>query len=338
MYILAEEFEVSPPRTHSILSDQITNVYQEHFKSLLAEAKEKAGPPAGPRLKIGGPKPPVMLNLAQQRGSPAPGVSVDNEALARQRQLVQAGANGRQTTQTLVNGAGRPSSQAPADATRPSSSARSGSPLGAVIKAEKTSTQSPAPASTLPVIQPLANGMMPPPAARPASGSPYPGQPPPNSFNYTAPVFLPPAQLRSYPKEAALLPTVTIATHPNLKVTTPFSMTITPHETLSHQSTTMTLPNSHYFLQISATISKQLSMGRPYKIFVSVNGTRLTQRDTQLHPESNKRTHVYEGSLAQGVNRVEVEVAAAKEKAGEQDEEVKGLDVEKVTVFANLTR
>lgn len=79
-------------------------------------------------------------------------------------------------------------------------------------------------------------------------------------------------------------------------------------------------------------------MGRPYKIFVSVNGTRLTQRDTQLHPESNKRTHVYEGSLAQGVNRVEVEVAAAKQKEDDKDGEVKGLDVEKVTVFANLMR
>ena len=73
-------------------------------------------------------------------------------------------------------------------------------------------------------------------------------------------------------------------------------------------------------------------MGRPYKIFVTVNGTRLTQRDTQFHTDSGKRTHVYEGSLAQGVNRIEVEVAAAKQ--GDE----KGLDVEKATVFANLMR
>ena len=79
-------------------------------------------------------------------------------------------------------------------------------------------------------------------------------------------------------------------------------------------------------------------MGRPYKIFVSVNGTRLTQRDTQLNAESSKRTHVYEGSLAQGVNRVEVEVAAAKDRKAEEEGEAKGLDVEKVTVFANLMR
>jgi hypothetical protein len=74
-------------------------------------------------------------------------------------------------------------------------------------------------------------------------------------------------------------------------------------------------------------------MGRAYKMFVTVNGTRLTQRDTQFHADTGKRTHMYEGSLASGVNRVEVEVAAAK-----ADGDAKGLDVEKVTVFANLTR
>ena len=44
---------------------------------------------------------------------------------------------------------------------------------------------------------------------------------------------------------------------------------------------------------------------------------------------------MYEGSLAQGVNRIEVEVAAAKVDGGVEG---KGLDVEKVTVFANLMR
>jgi hypothetical protein len=163
------------------------------------------------------------------------------------------------------------------------------------------------------------------------SGSPYPTQQPVQTY-FTAPVVLPPTQLRNYPKEAALLPNVTITTHPHLKVYTPFRLSIDPHVTLSHQSTTTTLPSTHYFLQVSATISKQLNLARPYKMFVTVNGSRLTQRDTQLHNDSGKRTHVYEPSLMQGVNRIEVEVAAAK-----VDDE-KGLDVEKVTVFANLMR
>lgn len=73
-------------------------------------------------------------------------------------------------------------------------------------------------------------------------------------------------------------------------------------------------------------------MGRAYKVFVSVNGSRMTQRDTQYHTDDGTRTHIYEGSLASGVNRIEVEVVAAKPN------EEKGLDIEKVTVFANLTR
>ena len=67
-------------------------------------------------------------------------------------------------------------------------------------------------------------------------------------------------------------------------------------------------------------------------MFVTINGNRLTQRDTQFHADSGKRTHVYEPTLMTGVNRVEVEVAAAK--VGDE----KGLDVEKVTVFVNLMR
>jgi hypothetical protein len=151
---------------------------------------------------------------------------------------------------------------------------------------------------------------------------------------FTAPVVLPPTPIRTYPIESALLPNVTLTTHPHLKVSTPFHLSINPHATLSHQSTTTTLPSTHYYLQIGATISKQLSMARPYKMFVTINGNRLTQRDTQFHADSGKRTHVYEPTLMTGVNRVEVEVAAAK--VGDADG--KGLDVEKVTVFVNLGR
>lgn len=134
----------------------------------------------------------------------------------------------------------------------------------------------------------------------------------------------------------ALLPVVKLSTHPQLRnIPKPYSVEVPPHPTLSQQSTTITLPSTHYYLQIAPTISRDLSIGRAYKMFVSVNGVRLTQRDTQFHADTGKRTHMYEGSLAQGVNRIEIEVAAAK--IGENGDG-KGLDVEKVTVFANLTR
>jgi hypothetical protein len=156
---------------------------------------------------------------------------------------------------------------------------------------------------------------------------------PVTSFHFTAPSALPPTPIRTYPISKTLLPTVILSTHPQLRIPKPYSLAIPPHPSLSQQSRTITLPSTHYYLQIAPTISRELSMGRAYKMFVTVNGTRMTQRDTQFHADTGKRTHMYEGSLASGVNRIEVEVAAAK-----VDGDGKGLDVEKVTVFANLTR
>lgn len=283
----------------------------------------------------------MTLNLAsaQNTASPVPipvSVSVDSEALARQRQLVAAGVNGRQTEQRpspVPNGLARSTSQVPTMASlRPQSSSAQSPPD--TVKLEKAPSQSPAVTAALPAA--LTNGAMPPPSTiRPPSGSPYPtSQPLVSSYHYTSPALLPPTAVRTYPLDSALLPNVTIATHPHLKLSRPFSLDIPPHTTLSQQSRTITLPASHYFLQISPTISKSLSTGRQaYKIFVTVNGTRLTQRDTILSPKDpGLRMHVYEGSLAQGVNRVEVEVAAGRENGKE------GLDVEKVVVFANLMR
>jgi len=306
---------------------------------LVADARSKIEEPSGPRIKLGGPKPKVTLNLFQRRNSPTPDVTVDNAALLRQKQMVAAGVNGRQTSQQpqrpslAANGAIKSSSQVPTTEIKPQSVAQSGSPVDATVKSEKLPSQSPALNNVVPAAPPLTNGMMPPPAVRPPSGSPFPSQAPVSSYTFTAPSLLPPTALRPYPLEAALLPSVTVASHPQLKVSKPFSMAIPPHATLSLQSTTITLPSQHYFLQISPTISKQLSMGRPYKMFVTLNGTRLNQRDTQFHADTGKRTHVYEGSLAHGVNRVEVEVVAAK-----QEGDGKGLDVEKVTVYANLMK
>lgn len=248
-----------------------------------------------------------------------------------------------------MNGSKRSTSQAPKPEEARALSVAAAAPSPAEpVKVEKAVSQSPAvnpavpavptvPAASAAPAAPAAtpaattNGSMPPPTARPASSSPYPnGQAAASSNTFTAPALLPPTPVRAYPLTEALLPKVSIATHPHLSVPTPLHLVIPPHPTLAQQSRTMTIPPSHYFLQISPTISKTLSFGRPYKMFVSVNGARLTQRDTQQ--EGPLRTHVYESSLVQGVNRIEVEIAASKENGKE------GLDIEKVTVFANLLK
>ncbi|KAK3073870.1 hypothetical protein LTR53_004169 [Teratosphaeriaceae sp. CCFEE 6253] len=309
----------------------LANEFKDHLKSLLVEAREKVDEPAGPKIKLGGPKPKVTLNLSQHRNSPAPaGVHVDNEALARQKLAVAAGANGQHSKPPpMTNGLARSSSDL-----RPASSGLAGSPPSMSVKAERIPGQSPALSNAMPAAH--TNGMMPPPSMRPPSGSPHPSQPLVSSYTYTAPGLLPPIATRTYPLEQALLPTVGLATHPQLPIPKRFSIAIPPHPTLAQQSTTLTLPNSHYFLQICPTISRELSTGRPYKLFVTLNGVRLNQRDTKFFAETGRRTHVYEGSLMQGVNRVEVEVAAQRVGGGWKEGE--GLDVEKVTVYANLMR
>jgi hypothetical protein len=331
----------------------VTDFAQIHFKSLLEKAKSKVSGPEKPKIKIGAPKPPkVTLNLSANRPSPAPtpaAVSVDNDALKRQRQAVSAGVSA-QTTEPrqspAVEAPKRPTPQAPpaTEEPRPKSAVAAASPVEPV-KVEKAVSQSPAVNHAVPAvptaapsatIAPVAttsivNGSMPPPAVRPMSSSPYPtSQPLVSSYTFTAPAALPPTPLRSYPLADALIPKITIATHPNLNLPKPLKLVVPPHQTLTHQSRTVTLPPSHYFLQISPTISKGLSFGRPYKMFVTVNNIRLTQRDTLQ--DGFLRTHVYETSLVQGVNRIEIEVVASKEQAKE------GLDVEKVTVFANLLK
>ncbi|TKA78437.1 hypothetical protein B0A55_03048 [Friedmanniomyces simplex] len=315
-------------------SDMFTlaNEFKDHFKSLLVEAKEKVDEPAGPRIKPGGPKPKVTLNLSQHRNSPGPaGVHVDNEALARQKLMVAAGVNGNNARPSSIgNGVARTTEL------RPQSSGQAGSPPSAAVKSERYPGQSPVLHSTIPHSQ--TNGMMPPPSMRPPSGSPHPSQPLVSSYTYTAPGLLPPIATRAYPLEQALLPTVSLATHPQLPIPNRFNIAIPPHATLAQQSTTITLPNSHYFLQICTTISRELSTGRPYKLFVTLNGVRLNQRDTKFFAETGRRTHVYEGSLMQGVNRVEVEVAASKMGDEGGSGKGEGLDVEKVTVYANLMR
>ncbi|KAF2218059.1 hypothetical protein CERZMDRAFT_20712, partial [Cercospora zeae-maydis SCOH1-5] len=289
---------------------------EAHFKSRLAEAKELVKEPQSTRIKLGGPQPQtksgVTLNLSQHRPSPGPSISVDSDALARQRHMVQAGVNGSHDPRATsgVNGIGRPNSAGP---TRPPSSGQTGASPSQSVKNEKVPSQSPAPHAVAPAVQPITNGMMPPPMTRTASGTPFSAQPAPpvNSYSYTAPSLLPPTAVRQYPASEALLPLVTLHTHPHLKVPKPFSIAIPPHPSLSQQSTTITLPASHFFLQIQPTISRELAINRAYKIFVTMNGTRLTQRDTTYHQETGKRTHSYDGNLSHGVNRIEIEVVAA---------------------------
>lgn len=123
-------------------------------------------------------------------------------------------------------------------------------------------------------------------------------------------------------------------------------MTIPASEEYTHHSITLMLPVKLYHLQVSPNISAQLSSGRQYKLFVTVNGTRSApsvRPAASSPPTTNgdnivvapaggtEKKVVYDVPLVAGVNRLEVEIVAVTGRGGQ-------LEVEKMTVFVNLMR
>lgn len=321
-----------------------------------------------PKIKLNAPRPKPVLHLGGPKASPTPvassGVTVDNEALARQKRLVQAGVNGQQTPQPQRPSSNlapsRSGSQVPTLAVndKPPSRKATSSPVAAAepVKTEKSVAPSPGPSnvrppSAAPELKPTPAAMMPPPSTvRPPSGSPHPAQPMPVATAAAVPPpattshaslhpSVPPTFLdyfsRTKPVADALLPTLTIMTHPQLTILKPFRLDIPASPAYTQQSCTINLPSTHYYLQILPQVSPQLSSGRQYKLFVTVNGVRLMPSAARemvngdLNPTGRKQ--VYEAALNSGVNRIEVEVVAVSGRAGP-------LEVEKLSIFANLMR
>jgi hypothetical protein len=292
------------------------------------------------RIKLGAPKAKsgITLNLSQHRGSPVPMASVDNEGPSKQKpgalslldDKPHSATNGTSTTAAKAK-----SPEKQIDVHYPS----------AAVKHERTTTSSPAPtlASTAQVksanINPSTSDPDAPPShPRMTSASPLPSsQTPaaPSALQYATPLLLPPTAMRTYSVDAALLPVVTLSTLPGSN-SKPYSLPVYPHAFLATQNAAFTLPSAHSIVQILPTISRELSAGRTYKLFVSLNGVSLLQQNTQLNTESGRRTHTYDGRLVPGVNRIDVEIAATKSDKPESVN--KGLDVERLTAFVNLLR
>lgn len=354
--------------------------FEQHFKERLALAKEQVEGPQQPKITLKS-RPKPVLHLGS-KGSPAPaatsGVTIDTEALARQKQAVQTGLNGHANaaeqrpslphsrSESLIPGA------TPVKAPSPSL-------IPASVKAEKSGVPSPALAnarlpSTAPeAARPATATSMLPPAARIASGSPRPAAAAHAPFQTPQiPSFVPAPTTfldnftRKTPVADALLPNVSITSHPQLPLPKPFKLDVAPSSSYTHQSLTVSLAPSHYWVQIAPTVSQQLLLSKQYKLFVTVNGVRLmaTNRgyvNGEMNGSATTR-QVYDAQLLPGVNRIEVEIAAVNaaataaagaakivhgangvsggsetEKAAEKTTRVP-LETEKVTVFANLLR
>ncbi|KAF2650142.1 Bromodomain-containing protein [Lophiostoma macrostomum CBS 122681] len=208
--------------------------------------------------------------------------------------------------------------------------------------------------------------VMPPPptTSRPASGSPLPngtislqtGSYPPHSTpNYHVPTSTPHYDhIRQIPLRnisEALIPKIVLTSAPTLNGAKPFSITIPAHKQKTTQSATINLPPSHSSLQIVPHIPVAFS-SRGYRIFYQLNGKAYSESlRTPPSASMNGSTPTYEGGkkkgeplyeakLAAGVNRIEFEVVAERDRKGKPDSKdpKELIDVEKCTIFVNLLR
>jgi hypothetical protein len=151
----------------------------------------------------------------------------------------------------------------------------------------------------------------------------------------------------------ALIPKITLNTHPALNLPKPWSFNIFANKQKTEHSATIVGSPTHSYLQITPKIPIALT-NRLYRIYVSVNGNKtyevnrvpVTAGINGSSPgpgyESGKKKGepVYEAKLVGGVNRIEVEIVAEKEHKGasETSNGKEQIESEKCTIFLHLMR
>lgn len=203
-----------------------------------------------------------------------------------------------------------------------------------------------------------------------ASGSPRPnGFTQPNGVYVTpqAPTYYaPPAVPRvdSSRKVAlksideALIPKITLNTHPALNHAKPWSASVPASKQKMTYSATISVPATHSYIQITPKVPIALT-NRLYRLFVTVNGNRTLEVNrvpvtAGINGSSpgpgyeggkKKGEPVFEAKLMGGVNRIEVEIVAEKDpkdvdnsKEKEKDKDRDQIEVEKSTIFLHLMR
>ena len=133
----------------------------------------------------------------------------------------------------------------------------------------------------------------------------------------------------------ALISNLTIATHPGLKLKRHFHLDIPPSPTASQQSVTITLPATHYCLQVFPTIASNVAT-RQSRIFVTLNNHRINPTPMKAD-ELDPRRPLYDIRVMPGVNRLEVEMIAGSPRGVPKVGPGQDIEIEKVTLFVNLT-
>jgi hypothetical protein len=106
---------------------------------------------------------------------------------------------------------------------------------------------------------------------------------------------------------------------------------------MAQQSFTINLPHTHYYLQIKPTISPSI-LNRQYKLFVTSGSQRLHAMPLLPGHQLEQQRPLFEARLLPGVNRIELELIAALPKGTSKTANGQDVELEKITVFANLLK
>jgi hypothetical protein len=134
-----------------------------------------------------------------------------------------------------------------------------------------------------------------------------------------------------------MISNLSLATHRGLNISKHFRMDIPPSPTMAQQSITINLPSTHYYLQIKPTISPSL-LERQHKLFVTSGTQRLHGMPTIPGQSVDPRHPLFEARLLPGVNRIEIELIAALPKGAPKPVNGPEVEMEKITIFANLLK
>ncbi|KAL8947698.1 MAG: hypothetical protein Q9222_006052 [Ikaeria aurantiellina] len=323
---------------------EAASVLEDYFYRRLEEAKKAVAEPPQPKVKLRmpakSPEPPkITLKFGSSKSNTANGVSIDNEALKRQQDLVNAGMNGqaaaRTGSQATLGGShsGTKVNGIPPIPRNSQERTRSGSaekPAINGVKSEASLAQSPALAAVhaersgpldarqmgvliLSLIQRINTGLL-----------------------DMLPLVTPSQADDNLGKAQALIANLSISTHPGLKIDTHFHLDLPPSPTTTQHSVTVTLPSTYYYLQLVPTLASS-AMHRPYKVFVTVNNTRVIA-NPQRPEDSDPRKPLYELRVLPGMNRIEVEMVAGMPRGVPKVGSGPELEVENMTIFAHLVK
>ena len=154
--------------------------------------------------------------------------------------------------------------------------------------------------------------------------------------------------------QEALIPSIALNTHPALNATPPWSVKILADKQKTSYSATMVVAPSNSYIQVIPRVPIALT-SRMYRLFVTVNGNKTLEANRVpvtagingaspgpgYEGGKKKGEPLFEAKLVGGVNRIEVEIVAEKDRKGQPESggaKKEEVEIEKCTIFLHLPR